>query len=176
MSDTKYKVYRADIGDGERSRVVLVADFEAAIAAAHAQRDEWKVMACEYSDCLQELCMKRLYNICRPASHAWPGMKHVGSIRMAVEFLIDRAEKAEAERAAVCIVNDTLSATIDELRERVARLVELVTLMQQRAHEGFDAWDMDKNMRAGKFLKALAGLSPGYWPDMDALRTALEGK
>ncbi len=36
MSDTKYKVHRADI-DGERSRVVLVADFEAALAAKDAE-------------------------------------------------------------------------------------------------------------------------------------------
>lgn len=93
-----------------------------ALTAARAERDEWKVMACEYSECLQELCMKRLYDICRPASHAWLGMKHVGSIRMAVEFLIGRAEKAEADRDMLRGYVDAKDAELTALRERVARL------------------------------------------------------
>lgn len=64
------------------------------------QLDQWKNMACEYSDCLQKLCMDRLYDICRPVSHGWPGKPHVVTIVEGVEFLIQQlaAAKAENER------------------------------------------------------------------------------
>lgn len=56
------------------------------------------------------------------------------------------------------------------LIEENKRLRELAALMQQRALEGYRAWDAGNNLRAWRTLKALAGLSRGYWPDLDALR------
>lgn len=38
----------------------------------------------------------------------------------------------------------------------------------------FDAWDSDQDHRVGKMIKALAGLSPGYRPDIDQFRAQLE--
>ena len=49
----------------------------------------------EYAECLQSLCMNRLYEICRPVSHGWPGKKHVNAITEAVDFLIQRIVELE---------------------------------------------------------------------------------
>jgi hypothetical protein len=44
----------------------------------------------------------------------------------------------------------------------------VVQIMQIIAAEGYRSWDGDRDMHAGKILKCLAGLSPGYRPDLDA--------
>lgn len=50
----------------------------------------------EYADCLQKLCMDKLYKPCAPVSYKWPGLPHVESIRQAADFLLTRI--AELER------------------------------------------------------------------------------
>lgn len=91
------------------------------------------------------------------------------------------AERARAERAnsmlalAQSAMLEQAAATQRAMAER-DRLRELVFMMQERAKEGLRAWDKDQDAKAGKCLKALAGLSPGYWPEMDELRAALGAK
>lgn len=79
----------------------LIDDHAAALAAKDAEIAELRAGFNEYSECLQDLCMRRLYEICRPVSHGWPGQKHVTTIRQAAEHLIARAERAEAEAAGL---------------------------------------------------------------------------
>jgi hypothetical protein len=45
--------------------------------------------------------------------------------------------------------------------------------LKRIAWEAFEAWDADKDLRVGKMLKALAGRSPRYRADIDALHAAL---
>lgn len=75
------------------------------------------------------------------------------------QWIQNAANKAAAELATLRAENDRLRA--------------LNLALQQKALDGYRAWDRDQDAKAGKVLKALAGLSPGYWPDIDALRAAL---
>jgi hypothetical protein len=68
---------------------------------------------------------------------------------------------------------ERLRAELAALRAERDALRNLVTLMQERAKEGFRAWDADKDAKAGKVLAALAGMKPGYWPDMDNLHASI---
>ena len=73
----------------------------------------------------------------------------------------DALEDAERLRARVAELEKAL-----EVSEKAHRMV------CERARQGFDYWDADQNMKAGKCLKALAGLNPGYYPELDAARAA----
>lgn len=59
-------------------------------------------------------------------------------------------------------------AALAALRAENARMREALDLVQSIASEGFEHWVNDRDHQAGKNLKCIAGLAPGYRPDLDA--------
>ena len=108
----------------------------------------------EYQSCLQELCTARLYANCKPVSHGWLGKKHVDCIREGVEFLIARAEKAEAEVERLRAERDDdrrrdygySQQTVDAItreREQLRADAERYRWLKERTekwHEGGEVW------------------------------------
>lgn len=77
------------------------------------------------------------------------------------EIKILRAQLTETQRE------------LDWHKTRADKLEQVIKLMQHKAFKGYRAWDSDLDVMAGKCLAALAGISPGYWPDIDAFMDAL---
>lgn len=119
-------------------------------------------------------------------------MKEITDMKLEREQLRARVEELEAGRSLTCAFcgaiyppgtpptqHERLTAHVKEcekrpLNQRIADLAaacfakdEALALIAKKADEAFAYWDDDQDMKAGKYLKALALRSPGYLPDLD---------
>lgn len=53
--------------------------------------------------------------------------------------------------------------------------LEVIQIMQEKARKGHDYWNKDQDSKVGKYLGAMAGYLPGYWPELDAALGKLKG-
>lgn len=175
MSDLKLNAYYYSFAPTGQREVDLILHAVARAGKAFHHTSQWTEdeMAEFYEHCEGNTCVEWIQNAANKA---------------AAELAALRADAAEAWRQVHLLKAETSGpdgfatwkdAATDERVRRVkaeaeaARLRALNLALQQKALDGYRAWDLDQDAKAGKVLKALAGLSPGYWPDIDALRAAL---
>lgn len=106
-----------------------------------------------------------------------PGDPRVTAPQMTAE----NASLSDEEKANLRAIANDGSTAAQVARDFALKLVVIraqfagehpgeAMLMRKIAGEAFDYWDADEDHKAGKLLMALAGMAPGYRPDLDRLR------